>query len=907
MAITVKHKFVSAIPDGTDVTVVRPSNWNDDHTIVGLGTIASQDYTAVNITGGTISGTTFTSDTVSNYLAFTPTSAPSYAEGDVWYDSTQHTLAYYNDVTNNLVHVGQEVQVKVINNTGSTIAIGSPVYVTSTSSGQIYPNVALAKADAQATSAVLGLTTQAITNGSIGYVTTVGIIQPCNTGTFTVGDVLYLSPYSAGQLMNTVPPTGYAVRVGIVAYSNTPNGSIYVRQSNSYVTSGQIVGTITVPQGGTGLTSLTAGYIPYGNDTSAFGSSANMTFNGTTFTLANDASISGLTVGKGGGSNNFATAVGRQALYATNTQDNAAFGWAALYSNTSGGQNSAFGSYNTLYSNTTGSYNCAFGREALQANSTGSSNTAIGYQTAYGATTGLYNVAVGQQALYSVGTVSGLTAVGYQSQYSNNGGSNNVSLGYQSLYSTVTGGSNTAIGTYALYSNTATGNTAIGYQAGYSNTTGNGLVAVGSTALYSNTTGITNNAFGQYSLTANTSGGNNSAFGHASLASNTTGGQNTAIGLQALQANTTSSNNTAVGYQSLYNSTSVSNTALGYRAGNNITTAPYNVAIGNLTLQALTTGTGYATAVGNQAGYNYNPTTTETYGSVFVGQSSGQFVTLGHDNTFIGGNSGVSVTSGSNNVILGAYGGGTAPISATGSNYIVLSDGAGNVRQTINSAGKVGINTTSPNEFLEVAGSVRVNQSSGAGGYYIVYNGTAVTTYIGIGSSVSGGGLNDTGFRNDTGNMLFSTGGSAAEKMRITSAGGVSIGTTTDAGATNLLVAGNITASGNINNTRINPRVLASTANSATPTLNTDNYDMMVITGQSVAITNFSTNLTGTPVNGQKLWIAITGTGAIAITWGTSFESSTVTLPSTTVTTARLDVGFVWNVATSKWRCVATA
>ena len=31
MAITVKHKFVSAIPDGTDATVVRPSNWNDDH------------------------------------------------------------------------------------------------------------------------------------------------------------------------------------------------------------------------------------------------------------------------------------------------------------------------------------------------------------------------------------------------------------------------------------------------------------------------------------------------------------------------------------------------------------------------------------------------------------------------------------------------------------------------------------------------------------------------------------------------------------------------------------------------------------------------------------------------------------------------------------------------------------
>jgi hypothetical protein len=108
-------------------------------------------------------------------------------------------------------------------------------------------------------------------------------------------------------------------------------------------------------------------------------------------------------------------------------------------------------------------------------------------------------------------------------------------------------------------------------------------------------------------------------------------------------------------------------------------------------------------------------------------------------------------------------------------------------------------------------------------------------------------------------------------------------------------------------NKRVTPRVLASTANSATPTLNTDSYDMMVITGQSVAITSFTTNLTGTPTNGQKLWISITGTGAIGITWGGSFESSTVLLPSTTISTNRLDVGFVWNVATSKWRCVATA
>jgi hypothetical protein len=111
-------------------------------------------------------------------------------------------------------------------------------------------------------------------------------------------------------------------------------------------------------------------------------------------------------------------------------------------------------------------------------------------------------------------------------------------------------------------------------------------------------------------------------------------------------------------------------------------------------------------------------------------------------------------------------------------------------------------------------------------------------------------------------------------------------------------------------NTLTNKRITARTgtvASSATPTINTDNVDFFSITGQLVDITNMSTNLTGAPTDAQTLWIAITGTAARAINWGTSFESSTITLPTTTVTTARLDVAFIWNSVTSKWRCVGVA
>lgn len=112
------------------------------------------------------------------------------------------------------------------------------------------------------------------------------------------------------------------------------------------------------------------------------------------------------------------------------------------------------------------------------------------------------------------------------------------------------------------------------------------------------------------------------------------------------------------------------------------------------------------------------------------------------------------------------------------------------------------------------------------------------------------------------------------------------------------------TSTDTLTNKRVTPRV-GSTTSSATPTINTDSYDIYKLTAQTVDITSFTTNLSGTPTDNQCLIIEITGTAARAITWGASFEASTVALPTTTVTTNMLAVAFIWNTATSKWRCVA--
>jgi len=52
MAITVKHSKVSTIPDGTDTSVVRPSDWNDDHVLTGTIPVANGGTGASTANGG---------------------------------------------------------------------------------------------------------------------------------------------------------------------------------------------------------------------------------------------------------------------------------------------------------------------------------------------------------------------------------------------------------------------------------------------------------------------------------------------------------------------------------------------------------------------------------------------------------------------------------------------------------------------------------------------------------------------------------------------------------------------------------------------------------------------------------------------------------------------------------------
>jgi hypothetical protein len=247
------------------------------------------------------------------------------------------------------------------------------------------------------------------------------------------------------------------------------------------------------------------------------------------------------------------------------------------------------------------------------------------------------------------------------------------------------------------------GNTVVGASAGASNTTG-AITAFGDRALNANTSGGNSVAFGSQAAWKVTTGNYNSAFGKDALFSTTTGNQNVAIGGAALLSNTTADNNIGIGYQSAYfNSTGASIVAIGAAALINNLTGSNNTAVGHNSLLSNTTSSNL-TAIGYQAGYS----------------------ATGAGNQFFGYSSGSAVTTGAKNVIIGSYTGSAAPISATGSNYVVLSDGDGNVRQTIDSSGNVGINTTSPSTYgkFNVAGTTA--------GASIAITGAASSTNTGL-------------------------------------------------------------------------------------------------------------------------------------------------------------------------------
>lgn len=211
------------------------------------------------------------------------------------------------------------------------------------------------------------------------------------------------------------------------------------------------------------------------------------------------------------------------------------------------------------------------------------------------------------------------------------------------------------------------------------------------------------NTFMGYQAGRLTSGINNSAFGYGALIGNTSGFANVAIGSQSLFSNTTGNQNISIGYSSmLFNTTGINNMAIGQQALPHNTTGESNTAIGN---------------------------------EVLFDNISGS------SNTAIGAGTAQGVTTGSHNTVIGAN---VTGLAADLNNNIIIADGAGTKRFTVDSFGTsilpsttalgLPVGNTAQRPASPAAGYIRFNTDSIA---KETYNGTI---WVKDGSGGGGGG-----------------------------------------------------------------------------------------------------------------------------------------------------------------------
>ena len=124
------------------------------------------------------------------------------------------------------------VYINGTNKTGATIAKGKAVYISGATGS--HPEITLAQANSEATSArTIGVTAEEIAVNGTGKVITSGVVENVDTGAYTAGQVLYLSPTTAGGFVTSLPTQPYhGVVIGYVTRANNSVGVIEVHIQN---------------------------------------------------------------------------------------------------------------------------------------------------------------------------------------------------------------------------------------------------------------------------------------------------------------------------------------------------------------------------------------------------------------------------------------------------------------------------------------------------------------------------------------------------------------------------------------------------------------------------------------------------------------------------------------------------
>jgi nitrogen fixation protein len=155
--------------------------------------------------------------------------------------SSETTLKGGSVILKNGVDLVARVVNKVTPNTTLTKAAYQVVKVSGAQGQRLAVNLAQGNTDLNSAD-TLGIVTETIAANQEGFIITVGQLEGINTTgslqgeTWADGDVLYLSPTTAGRITNIKPngSTGHIVVIGYVEYAHANNGKIYVKIMNGW-------------------------------------------------------------------------------------------------------------------------------------------------------------------------------------------------------------------------------------------------------------------------------------------------------------------------------------------------------------------------------------------------------------------------------------------------------------------------------------------------------------------------------------------------------------------------------------------------------------------------------------------------------------------------------------------------
>ena len=217
--VTVDEENVEVAVDATGVT---------DATLELSGVLSGSTLRVVRDHALTDSPLKLAEDKVQvDALQFRLAAGEAAEEGELAWNANDKTLDLGLGVPT--LQIGQEFMVRVLNNSGSTIANGAVITLSGASGSR--PTAALADATVrQSSRATLGIATEAIANGNEGMVTVKGLVRGVNTAAFVAGWPLFLHASTPGAMQGPTspPPPTSVVFLGVCLYQHATAGVMLV-------------------------------------------------------------------------------------------------------------------------------------------------------------------------------------------------------------------------------------------------------------------------------------------------------------------------------------------------------------------------------------------------------------------------------------------------------------------------------------------------------------------------------------------------------------------------------------------------------------------------------------------------------------------------------------------------------